>query len=106
MSSRHIRSASWCGSPSFEPSGVALAQIRARLLVGREPVVNMPPVIGTGIDRIDAELLDRVDRLQHALDLRPAGDAQEDFPAGAHIADGGKGFARMRSSQDVDSRDD
>ena len=65
---------------------MTLPRVEARRVAGREPVLDMPPVIGTGVGRIDAELLDRVDRLQHALDLGPAGEAQEDFAAGAHIA--------------------
>jgi hypothetical protein len=51
-------------------------------------------------------LLDRVDRLQHALDLGPAGEGQEDLAAGAHIGDGREGLARTDSAQDVDARDD
>ena len=66
----------------------------------------MPPVIGSGVGGIDAERFDGVDRLQHALDLRPAGEAQEDFAAGAHIRDGREGFAGHDGAQDVDPRDD
>ena len=69
-----------------------LARVGARCVASREPVVNMPPVIGTGVGGIDAELLDGVDRLQHALDVRPARDAQKDFAAGPHIGNGGVGF--------------
>ena len=42
----------------------------------------MPPVIGRSVGWIDAEDLDRVDRGEHALDLGPAADAQQDLAAG------------------------
>ena len=42
-------------------------------------------MIGTRIDRIDAELLDGVDGLEHALDLGPAGKAEQNLAARPHI---------------------
>jgi hypothetical protein len=66
----------------------------------------MPPVIGTGVCCIDADLFDGIDRLQHALDLRPAGDSQEDFPARPHIGDGREAFPPSDGAEDVDPRDD
>jgi hypothetical protein len=48
---------------------MALARIGARFVAGGEPVVDMPPMIGTGLGRIDARLLDGIDRLQYAFDL-------------------------------------
>ena len=73
---------------------------------GREPVVNMPPVVGTGVGGIDADLLDGIDRLQHPLDPRPARDAQEDLPARAHVGNRREGFAAPDGAQDIDPRDD
>ena len=83
-----------------------LARVGARCVAGGEPVVNVPPVIGTGVGGIDAELLDGVDRLQHALDLRPARDAQKDVAARPHGANRGVGFTGRDGAQDVDARDD
>ena len=59
-----------------------------------------------GVGGIDAELLDGIDRLQHALDLRPAGDAQQDFAAGTDEGTVEIGFAGRDGAQDVDARDD
>ena len=43
--------------------------VRARCVANSEAVVNVAPVIGTGVGGIDADLLDDIDRLEHALDL-------------------------------------
>ena len=53
-------------------------------MAGGETVVEMAPMFRRGVARIDVERLDGVDRLQHALDLRPAIDAQQDLAAGTH----------------------
>jgi hypothetical protein len=57
-----------------------------------------------GVGRIDAERLDGIDGLQDFLDLRPAGKAQQDFSARAHIRDGRIALSRSYCSQDVDAR--
>jgi len=48
---------------------MAIQCVGARLFAGREPVVELPPMIGTGVGRIDTELLDGIDGLEHPLDL-------------------------------------
>ena len=55
--------------------------------------------------RIDAERFDRVDRGQHALHLRPAGDAQQNLAAGPHERQRLIGLARSDGSNDIDPRD-
>ena len=57
------------------------ARVRPRLVADGQAVVQMPPVIRRDVGWIDAERFDGVDCQQHALDLRPAGQAQEDFAA-------------------------
>ena len=64
---------------------MAISAVRARHFAGGEAVVDVAPVIGAGIGGVDADLLDRIDRLQHALDLRPPGLAKVNLTAGAHI---------------------
>ena len=64
---------------------MAICAIGTRRFASGKAVVDVAPVIWTGIGRINADLLDRIDRLQHALDLRPPGLAQENLAAGAHI---------------------
>ena len=83
---------------------MALAQIRARLLTSREAVVDMPPMIGTGLNRVDARRFDGVDRLQHALDFRPAGKAQQDLATRANEGNGGVSFTRSNGPQNADAR--
>jgi hypothetical protein len=63
-------------------------------------------MIGTSVSRIDAELLASVDGLEHALDLGPAGKAEENFAAGPDIRQGREGFTWHGSAHDVDPRDD
>lgn len=63
-------------------------------------------MIGTGLSGIDADRLDGIDRLQHSLDLRPTGNAQQDLAAGAYIGDRRIGLIRPDGAQDVDARDD
>jgi hypothetical protein len=44
--------------------------------------VDVLPVLWGGIGRIDAERLDRIDGLQHLLDLGPPRNLQQTFAAG------------------------
>src|SRR5260221_5449563 len=83
-----------------------LARVAARRVTCGEPVVNVSPVIGTGVGGIDAELLDGVDRQQHALHVRPARDAQKDVASGPHGANRGVGFTWRDGAENVDARDD
>lgn len=42
-----------------------VATVRARLVSGRQPIVDVPPVIRRRVRGFDAKRLDRVDRLQN-----------------------------------------
>src|SRR5271156_2438507 len=79
--------------------------VGARLFARREPVVELPPMIWTSIRWIDAKLLDGVDGLEHALDLGPAGKAEQNLAARPHKWHGREGFAGRGSAQDIDPRD-
>jgi hypothetical protein len=68
--------------------------------------MNVMPMVGCGVSRIDAERLDGVDRLQHFFDFPPAGETQEDFCSGVHIGHGRIAFAGCHCAQDIDARDD
>jgi hypothetical protein len=57
-----------------QPGSVPFDRISARLVANGQAVMDMPPVIRASVGRIYAGLLNGVDGLQHALDLRPAGD--------------------------------
>ena len=83
-----------------------LAAVRARDLARGQPIVNVPPVIGTGISWIDADLFDRIDQFQHPLDPGPARNSEETLTARPHIGDRREAFAASDSSENVDPRDD
>src|SRR5215467_2021231 len=85
---------------------MAAARVGPRLFADRKTVVDMPPVLRCGVRRIDPERIDRVDRLQHLLDLRPSGLAQQALPAGTHERHGQIAFTRSNGPQDVDAGDD
>ena len=63
-------------------------------------------MIGRGVGGIDAERLYGIDRLQHALDFRPAADAQQDLAAGTNEGQRLIGLAAVDRAHDVDARDD
>lgn len=56
--------------------------VGARLVSGSQPVVDMPPMVGRDILRIDADRLDCVDVPEHLFDPGPAVDLQQDVAAG------------------------
>ena len=85
---------------------MAFTRVDVRDRARRQPVVNVPPVVRRDVGRIDAQRLDGVDRLQHALHLWPAVYPQQTLPAGADKADRRTGFAGSNGAQDVDTRDD
>src|SRR3984893_724909 len=72
----------------------------------RQAVVDVPPVVRRNVGRIDAQRLDGINRLQHALDLRPAVYPQQTLPAGSDKADRRTGVARTNGGPDVDTGDD
>ena len=83
-----------------------LAGVGARLVTGLETVVDVSPMVGRGVDGIDAKRLDGVDGLEHPLNLRPAVDLQQNIAAGPDERQRLERFAVMNRAQDVDARDD
>jgi hypothetical protein len=69
-------------------------------------VVDVVPIVGGCVRRIDAERLDGVGNLQHAFDLGPAREPQEDVAAGPHIRHDRAALAGRDRPQNVDARDD
>src|SRR5260370_39301998 len=76
----------------------------SRPLADRDTIVDVLPVLGGGITRIDAERLDRIDGLQHLLDFRPPGNLQQTFATGAYIRHGDVALAGCDGAQDIDAR--
>jgi len=65
----------------MKPSFMSAAAVWSWLFANGQAVVNVSPMIGRGVRRIDAERLGAIDRMKHLLDLWPAGQAQQ-APAG------------------------
>ncbi len=64
----------------------------------------MAPIFRCNRSWIDVERFHRIDRLQDALDLGPATDAQQDVAAGTDKGQCLEGFRRNGGAQDVDAR--
>src|SRR3546814_7234429 len=81
-----------------------LLGVSTRRLTDGEAIVDVPPMVGRNVDRLDAARLDRVDKLEHALDLGPAIGAQQDVAAGAHTRQGLAALACADGADDVEAR--
>ncbi len=78
--------------------------VGSRPLADGDAIVDVLPVLGGGIGRIDAERLDGIDGLQHLLDFGPPGNLQQTFAAGAHIRHGDVRLAGRDGTEDIDAR--
>jgi hypothetical protein len=54
-----------------QPAAMLLAAVTPRGFAGEEAIVEITPMIGAGVGRIDGERLHGVDRLEDLLDLWP-----------------------------------
>ena len=54
-----------------------IAAVGDRGFAGGQPAAQMSPVIRSGVRWIDGECFNGVDRLEHALDLRPAHNLEQ-----------------------------
>ncbi len=77
--------------------------ISTRRFTGRQTVMDVPPVIGRNVHRIDAPRLDRIDELEDALDFGPAIGAQQDVAAGAHERQALIALADTHGAHDVEA---
>jgi hypothetical protein len=68
--------------------------------------MNVMPIVGGGVGRIDVERLDRVCNLQHAFDVGPTGEPQQDVAAGPHVGHRHAALTGRDCPDDVDARDD
>src|SRR5882724_7371752 len=90
----------------MEPSLVAGACVWPRCFVDRQSIMNMVPIFGCCVGRIDAERLDTIDQLQNPFDLRPAGQPQQTLTPRCD-----PGYSRIalpwyRRAQNIDARQD
>ena len=84
-----------CALRRKQPGVVLRARIGPRLMPDGQAAVDMAPMVRRDVARIDADRFHGVDRLKHALNLRPAIDAQQDFAAGT---DEGKRLIGLRAA--------
>jgi hypothetical protein len=68
--------------------------------------MDVMPTIKCSVRGIDAKRFDRIDQLQHSLDLGPARQPQQNIAAGRHIGHRGATLTGRDCPQDVDPRDD
>ena len=78
-------------------------RIGTRGQTSRQPVVDVPPMVGTDIFRRDAQGFDPVDEDERRFDLRPAREAQENVSAGGHMRYGGAAFIGAGRAQNIES---
>ena len=83
-----------------------VSAVVARAFPTGNPVMEMAPMGRRHILGIDAECLDRVDRFQYPFDLGPTGEPEQDFATRLHARDRRDWLSRLRSTQNVDTRDD
>src|SRR3546814_1957849 len=61
---------------------MTLGGVEAGRLPGRQPIVDVPPMIGRGVTGIDARSVHGVDRREHGAHLWPALNREIEFAAG------------------------
>src|SRR3546814_16946282 len=76
------------GPPAQEERAMLLLGVSTRRLTDGEAIVDVPPMVGRNVDRLDAAPLARVDKLEHARELVPAIGAHQDVATGAHSRQG------------------
>ena len=81
---------------------MAREAVTARRFARGKPVMDVSPVIGSNIARVDAQRLDRIDQAEHLRDLRPAMNAEKHVAAGIDLRHRRAGFARFDGADDVE----
>ena len=90
----------------MQPSLMSAVRIGSRPFADEKTIVDVPPVLGRCVRRIDSECLNTVDCLKNLLDLRPTGDAEQTLPSRTHKRHGRIAFAWLNRAQDIDTRHD
>src|SRR5438093_314815 len=85
---------------------MSAVRIGSRPFADEKTIIDVPPVLGRGVRRIDSECLNTVDRLKNLLDLRPPTEAKQNLPARKHKWHGRVAFSWLNGAQDVDTRHD
>lgn len=83
---------------------MARGRIAARAFVRGKPVMDVPPMIGRDVARVDARRLDSVDQPEDLRDFGPAMNAEQHIAARIDLWNCGAGLARSNSMNDVERR--
>src|SRR6266566_9804191 len=90
----------------MEPGLVAGSCVWPRCFVDRQSVMNVVPIVGCCVGRIDADRLDDIDQLQDTFDLRPAGQPQQTLTPRRDPGYGRIALSRYCCAQDIDAGQD
>src|SRR4029453_5440669 len=90
----------------MQPSLMSAVRIGSWQFAGEETIVDVSPVLGRGVCRIDSECLNTVDCLKNFLDLRPTTEVEQALSAGTHKRHGRVAFAWLNGAQDIATRQD
>ena len=90
----------------MQPSLMSAVRIGSRQFAGEKTIVDVPPVLGRGVRRIDSKCLNTIDCLKNLLDLRPTTEVEQTLAARAHKWHGRVAFAWLNGAQDIDTRHD
>ncbi len=81
----------------MQPGLMTRTRINPRHFAYGEAVVDVVPIVGRCVGRVDAERLDGINNLQHAFDLGPTGRLQQDVAAARRYI--GHGCAALASGE-------
>ncbi len=90
----------------MQPSLMSAVRIGSWQFTGEETIVDVPPVLGRGVRRIDSECLNPVDCLKDLLDFRPTTEVEQALSARMHKWHGRVAFVLLNGAQDIDTRHD
>ena len=85
---------------------MALKAVTARRFARGKPVMDVPPVIGRDIARVDARRFDGIDQAEDLRNLGSAPDAEQHVTARIDLRQCGEGIARIDCTDDIERRSD
>src|SRR6266702_4810273 len=92
--------------PPMQPGLMTRLRVKPWHFIDGQTIVDVVPIVGRCVGRVDAERLDGINNLQHAFDLGPTGQPQQDVAARPYIGHGCAALTARDSPQNIDARDD
>src|SRR6266568_5788818 len=90
----------------MEPGLVAGSGVWTRRFVDEQSVMDVVPIVGCCVGRIDVERLDGIDQLQDSLYLGPSRQPQQALTTGRDPGHRRIALSRRRRAQNIDARKD